>query len=189
MKFSKLVGLAIVTGALVLGGCSTTGDKDGDGGSSSSAPAPVTGGGSGSGSGTTGDGVTTSGAQRPGGVQIDPLEDPTSVLAQRVIYFDFDSSSIRSEYRDVVAAHAEYLAQNPGTRVVLEGHCDERGTREYNIGLGERRSSSVGNLMAAHGAGQRQIELVSFGEERPVDPGHDDGAWSKNRRVEIVYQR
>ena len=118
----------------------------------------------------------------------DPLDDPNSLLAKRVIYFDFDKSDIRAEFRDIISAHAGYLADHPGVKVVLEGHADERGTREYNMGLGERRATSVSRMLSVQGASSRQIETVSYGEERPVAMGHDEASWRLNRRVEIVYQ-
>ena len=109
------------------------------------------------------------------------------LLAKRTVYFDFDSSEIKGEGTDIVAAHAKYLAANPGTRVRLEGHTDERGSREYNIGLGERRAQAVRRALLLQGAADTQISTVSYGEERPAVPGHDEAAWAKNRRVEIVY--
>ena len=109
------------------------------------------------------------------------------VLAERIIYFDFDSSEIKGAGTDVVATHAKYLAGNPATRVRLEGHTDERGSREYNIGLGERRAQSVRRALLLQGASDAQISTVSYGEERPAVAGHDEAAWAKNRRVEIVY--
>ena len=109
------------------------------------------------------------------------------LLAKRTVYFDFDSSEIKGEGTDIVAAHAKYLAANPGTRVRLEGHTDERGSREYNIGLGERRAQSVRRALLLQGAADAQISTVSYGEERPAAAGHDETAWAKNRRVEIVY--
>jgi peptidoglycan-associated lipoprotein len=113
---------------------------------------------------------------------------PTSpAAAQRVIYFDFDSSDIRNEYVDVIAAHGRFLAGNATVRVRLEGHTDERGSREYNIGLGERRSQTVKRALMLQGVQEAQIATVSYGEERPAAAGSDDGAWSKNRRVEVVY--
>jgi peptidoglycan-associated lipoprotein len=108
-------------------------------------------------------------------------------LAQRVIYFDFDNAEIRSEYRDVVAAHAANLSRTPTMKVRLEGHADERGSREYNIGLGERRAQSVRRALMLQGVGDGQIVTVSYGEERPAVSGSDEAAWAKNRRVEIVY--
>ena len=109
------------------------------------------------------------------------------LLATRVVYFDFDSSEIKGTGTDVVAAHAKYLAAHSDTRVRLEGHTDERGSREYNIGLGERRAQSVRRALLLQGAADAQISTVSYGEERPAVPGHDEAAWAKNRRVEIVY--
>jgi peptidoglycan-associated lipoprotein len=109
------------------------------------------------------------------------------LLATRVVYFDFDSSEIGGAGVAVVAAHARYLAANPGTRVRLEGHTDERGSREYNIGLGERRAQAVRRALMLQGALDGQLSTVSYGEERPAVAGHDEEAWAKNRRVEIVY--
>ncbi len=122
-----------------------------------------------------------------GGFMGDPLDDPDSLLSKRVIYFDFDRSEIKDEYREIIEAHGQYLAENPGVRVVLEGHTDERGTREYNMGLGERRAKSVRRYMSVQGASFSQMDVVSYGEERPVAMGHDEESWALNRRVEIVY--
>lgn len=109
------------------------------------------------------------------------------LLAKRVIYFDFDSSDIKGEGTDVVAAHAKYLASHAGTRVRLEGNTDARGSREYNIGLGERRAQAVRRALLLQGATESQLATVSYGAERPAVAGNDEAAWSKNRRVEIVY--
>lgn len=116
-------------------------------------------------------------------------EDPASPLSKRVIYFDYDKSELPDEYRPIVQAHANFLGANPRARVVLEGHTDERGSREYNVALGERRAEATRRLMLFMGAAEDQIETVSFGEERPVALGHDESAWQQNRRVEIIYQR
>lgn len=115
------------------------------------------------------------------------LDDPSSILATRTIYFDYDSSDIRPEYRDVVAAHAEYLSANPDLNVSLEGHADERGSREYNLALGERRALSVKQQMMVLGARSDQIRVTSYGEERPAVEGTGEAVWSQNRRVEILY--
>lgn len=123
------------------------------------------------------------------GARLYPLDDPDSILSTRTIYFDYDKSEVKEEFRRVVAAHAEFLAKNSRAKVVLEGHTDERGSREYNIGLGERRAEAVRRLLLFQGATDEQVRTVSYGEERPAVEGHDDTAWSKNRRVEIVYQR
>ena len=117
-----------------------------------------------------------------------PLDDPDSPLSDRTVYFAFDSSRIEGENRAVVEAHALWLAQHPGASVTLEGHADERGTREYNVALGERRANSVRRLMALSGASGGQIRAISYGEERPVMEGHDESAWRLNRRVEIIYR-
>src|SRR5579872_3061929 len=109
------------------------------------------------------------------------------LLAKRVIYFDFDSSEIKAEGTEIVAAHAKYLASHATARVRLEGNTDERGSREYNIGLGDRRAQAVRRALLLQGVNEGQITTVSYGEERPADPGHDESAWAKNRRVEIVY--
>ncbi|MEM7504879.1 MAG: peptidoglycan-associated lipoprotein Pal [Pseudomonadota bacterium] len=118
-----------------------------------------------------------------------PLDDPNSLLSSRVIYFDYDSSDVRAEDQALVEAHANYLAQNPGQRVLLEGHADERGSREYNVALGERRALAIGKLMQLLGVSDAQMRAVSYGEERPAEPGHDEGSWALNRRVELVYRR
>ena len=109
------------------------------------------------------------------------------MLSKRVIYFDFDNAEIRPEFREIVAAHAASLAKSPNMKVRLEGHADERGSREYNIGLGERRSQSVRRALMLQGVGDGQIVTVSYGEERPAESGSDEAAWAKNRRVELVY--
>ena len=105
----------------------------------------------------------------------------------RVIYFDFDSDVIRSEARPIIESHAEYLLANPAAAVLLEGHTDELGTREYNIGLGERRGNAVRRVFLAFGVDSQQIEVVSYGEERPAAAGQDEFAYAENRRVEIAY--
>jgi len=115
------------------------------------------------------------------------FDNPESLLSKRVIYFDFDKSTVRSEYRGIVAAHAAYAAAHSTARMTLEGHADERGTREYNLGLGERRGNSVSGLMSAQGARGSQVTVVSYGEERPTCRVSDEECWSLNRRVEIVY--
>lgn len=108
-------------------------------------------------------------------------------LANRVIYFDLDSSEVKAEFRPLVSAHAKYLAGHASAKVTLEGHADERGSREYNLALGERRANSVRALLAAEGAQGGQLTSVSYGEEQPAAAGQDEGAWQLNRRVGIVY--
>jgi peptidoglycan-associated lipoprotein len=118
---------------------------------------------------------------------VENFDNPESLLSKRVIYFDFDKSEVKSEYRTIVAAHAAYVSAHRSARVTLEGHADERGTREYNLGLGERRGNAVSGLLSAAGAMGSQLDTVSYGEERPVCRVSDEGCWSQNRRVEIVY--
>ena len=113
--------------------------------------------------------------------------DTDACLRQRVIYFDLDKTDIHSEFQAAIACHAAYLRQFPGARVTLEGNCDERGTREYNLGLGERRGNSVQGALGGAGASTSQLNVVSYGEERPVCKDHSEDCWQKNRRVEIVY--
>ncbi len=116
------------------------------------------------------------------------VQGPTAVqLQQRTVYFDFDSSAIKPEYNDLIAAHARYLVANPNVRVRLEGNTDERGSREYNIGLGERRAQAVRQALMLQGVADSQITTVSYGEERPAVTGHNEAAYAKNRRVDVVY--
>jgi peptidoglycan-associated lipoprotein len=113
--------------------------------------------------------------------------DTDSCLRQRVVYFDLDKTEIKSEFEAQIACHAEYLKQFPEARVTLEGNADERGSREYNLGLGERRGNAVQGALSGAGASSAQLNVTSYGEERPVCRQHDESCWSKNRRVEIVY--
>ncbi len=129
----------------------------------------------------------TYGAEMGGAFVGRELEDPNSLLAKRVFYFDLDSSSLSTEDRDVVAAHANYLSMHPKVSVVLEGHADERGSREYNIALGERRAKAIEQLLFVQGVSPSQVQVISFGEERPVALDHNEAAWRLNRRVEILY--
>jgi peptidoglycan-associated lipoprotein len=127
------------------------------------------------------------GVEEGGPLDIKALDDPNSPVSVRVIYFPLDSVQVRNEDREVISAHARLLSSNPDVTVVLEGHADERGTREYNLALGERRASAVQKLLVLQGVAQSQIQVISFGEERPVALGHDEEAWHLNRRVEILY--
>jgi peptidoglycan-associated lipoprotein len=135
-------------------------------------------------SGADASGVGQAPSSEEGAEAQGPME---GLLAKRTIYFDFDSSEIRGEGTEIVAAHAKYLASRGGMKVRLEGHTDERGSREYNIGLGERRSQAVRRALLLQGATESQLSTVSYGEERPAAAGSDEAAWAKNRRVEIVY--
>lgn len=111
----------------------------------------------------------------------------SSLLSQRVVYFDFDKSAIRADAYETLQAHAQYLANHQGATIRLEGHADERGTREYNMALGERRAKAVVSFLTANGAAGSQLEVVSYGEEKPLADGHEEGSWAQNRRAELVY--
>jgi len=137
--------------------------------------------------GAEGSGATNPNASGSGGGDDEIAGPQAGLLAKRTVYFEFDSSEIKGDGTDIVAAHAKYLASNAAARVRLEGHTDERGSREYNIGLGERRAQAVRRALLLQGAADAQISTVSYGEERPAAAGHDETAWAKNRRVEIVY--
>ncbi len=111
----------------------------------------------------------------------------SAMPSENVVYFDFDSSQIGQETRDILSAHAAYLAANPGLKVRVEGHADERGTREYNMALGERRANAVTEVLTLMGTGSDRLEVVSYGEEKPVALGHDEYSYQLNRRVELIY--
>jgi len=112
----------------------------------------------------------------------------TDLLSQTIVFFDFDQSTIKPEFRAVLAAHAEYIAQNPGLSLRLEGHADERGSREYNIGLGERRAQAVKRALLLNGVSTANLNTISYGEEKPMVQGSSDSSWAQNRRVELVYR-
>ena len=115
------------------------------------------------------------------------LKDPNSILSKRSIYYDLDKFDVKDEYRPLVEAHAKYLRENPGSKILIQGNTDERGSREYNVGLGQRRSDGVKRMLILLGAKENQIESVSLGEEKPQSEGHSEEAWSKNRRSDILY--
>jgi peptidoglycan-associated lipoprotein len=115
------------------------------------------------------------------------LNDPSSPLSSRVVYFEYDSSSVRAEDQATLTAHAAYLGTHPNVTIRLVGHTDERGAREYNLALGERRALAIRQILMLQGASLEQFQVASFGEERPAAEGHDESAWSQNRRVELVY--
>jgi peptidoglycan-associated lipoprotein len=127
------------------------------------------------------------GAGQSGGVNQDNLSGPPASVG-RVVYFDFDSFVIKPEYQDLIAQHAHYLQSHTASHVTLEGNTDERGSREYNLALGQKRAEAVQRVLVLDGASSSQIESVSFGAEKPADPGHDEGAYAKNRRVEFRYR-
>ncbi len=117
----------------------------------------------------------------------DPLSDPNSPLSIRTIYFDYDSAQISTEGQSALNAHAEYLSLHPDKVITIEGHTDERGTREYNLSLGERRAQAVADFLMASGVPAQQMKVTSYGEENPVALDHNESAWQLNRRVELIY--
>lgn len=139
-----------------------------------------------SGAATTGaTGAGVSGSATTG--TANPLKDPRSVLSKRSVYFDFDQYNVKDEYKPLVEAHAKYLVGNKTAKMTIQGNCDERGSREYNIALGQRRADNVKRMMQLYGATDSQVETVSFGKEKPRNTGHDEGAWAENRRDDLVY--
>lgn len=176
--YRRILVLMLLAGALGLAACASKPPK----------PTPQ------SSQSTTGAGAQTQGAGGGANANGGPFGNQQSVpgpqqgvLAQRTVHFAFDSAVITGVGIDIVAAHAKYLADHPTARVRLEGNTDERGSPEYNIGLGMRRAESVRQAMLLQGASPNQITVVSYGAERPVDPAHNETAWAKNRRVDIVY--
>jgi peptidoglycan-associated lipoprotein len=176
--------------AFLIAGCGTTAEDPG-----TSTGAPVTDASQPGGKpgavkpGATGQGspIATIDKTKPGAVgEVDP-KVKQGVLARRSIYYDYDQFDIKDEYRGVVEAHAKYLRENPAARVLIQGNTDERGSREYNVGLGQRRSDGVKKMMVLLGARDNQIESVSLGEEKPQADGNSEAAWSKNRRSDILY--
>ena len=141
----------------------------------------------GSGSTNTGTGtVTDNGPIRTGAYGPNDL-DTDACLRQRVVYFDLDQDALKPEFQNIVACHAKYLRDRPSARMTLEGNADERGSREYNVGLGERRGNAVSSSVQANGGSGSQISVVSYGEERPTCTDSSEDCWARNRRVEIVY--
>jgi len=195
MILKKLPVLLISISLSLLTACSTTGDENtgdasvedrtGDGvnpgnGQNGEGYEGQTGGYNDSG---MGDGTALNGQSASG----DPLSDPSSPLSIRTIYFEYDSTLINSEGQSALNAHAEYLSLNPEKTLIIEGHTDERGTREYNLSLGEYRSRAVADFLTASGVPEQQTEVRSYGEENPVALDHNESAWQLNRRVELLY--
>lgn len=160
------------------GGSFGGGSNNGQGGSNN--------GGAGNGQGGFGSGSGYAGNTKSSYTPAD-LRDSRSILAQRIIYFNYNQASIDPQYRPVLDAHASLLRDFPDLNIRLEGHADERGSREYNVALSERRANSVLDYMKIKGTKQSQADVVGYGEEIPATFGHGEGTWSKNRRVEIIY--
>lgn len=173
---SLVKALPVILAALVLAGCGSPAVKK-------SAQGPVV-----ENQGTAKPSAEATPAQTEKDLVMKALNDPTSLLSKRSVYFDFDSSRLSDQAREIVTAHAKFLVAHPDLHVTLEGNTDERGTREYNIGLGERRDQSVLQIMEFLGVKPDQISTISYGEEKPVAFGHDEASWRLNRRVDIVYK-
>ena len=175
----NLLFVALIATALV--GCSTTPTTE----------APVVDKSGAAAAGTPG--AQTSGANAGGvsgsatGSTMSPLNDPNNILSKRSVYFDYDSFVVKDEYKPLVEAHARWLQAHPDARMTIQGNTDERGSHEYNIALGQKRADAVKRMMVLLGASDSQIETVSFGKEKPKNPGHDEAAWAENRRDDIVY--
>jgi peptidoglycan-associated lipoprotein len=202
MKFNK-ISLALLF-AVLLTGCSedevdpiTAGTLNGPGGVNTDASTS----GLNEGSGLNGSGLNGAGGMNGSGMRggsghskypnsaIGPeFSDPNNPLSKSIIYFSYDSSEIQPDFIPIIAAHARYLAAHSTQRVTLEGHGDERGSREYNIALGEQRGKTVAGKLTLQGTSDSQLDNVSYGEEKPAAFGSDESAWEQNRRVELVYQ-
>jgi len=124
---------------------------------------------------------------KPGASPFAALKDPSSILSKRTVYFDFDKFDVKAEYRPLVEAHAKFLRENPSAKMLIQGNADERGSREYNVGLGQRRSDAVKKMLTLLGAREDQIEAVSLGEEKPACAEHSEECWAKNRRDDMLY--
>ena len=123
----------------------------------------------------------------PAGTALSPLKDPANILSKRSIYYDFDRFDVKDEYRGLVEAHAKYLRESPNARMLVQGNTDERGGREYNLSLGQRRSDGVKKMLVLLGARENQVESVSLGEEKPQAEGRSEEAWAKNRRSDMLH--
>lgn len=118
---------------------------------------------------------------------VDPLNDPKGVLAKRSVYFDYDSFTVKDEFKPLIQAHSGYLANNKARKIVIQGNTDERGGSEYNLALGQKRADAVRKTLGALGVADSQMESVSFGKEKPRATGSDEASWAENRRADIVY--
>ena len=184
---------AMLLSAGLVAGCSSTGEPMEEGQATGSDVEAIN---------QEGGATVYDGADGDGGVSSTAMTDEERQAAQEeaeqsrqaalrdvtTFYFDFDTSEIKQEARDVLIAHARYLADNPREDVRLEGHADERGTKEYNLALGERRAKAVQRFLIVNGASRGQIETVSYGEEKPAVRGSSESAWAQNRRVELVFE-
>ncbi len=165
---TRVVMLSLLSVA-VLAGCKKTVKETPPADTTGGTTAPVT------------DTTTTAGAYGPNDLDTD------ACLRQRVVYFDLDQDALKPEFQAIVGCHAKYLRDRPSSRMNLEGNADERGSREYNLGLGERRGNAVSSALQAQGGSGSQVSVISYGEERPTCTDSNEDCWARNRRVEIVY--
>ena len=187
MSLSKTV-LVFSMCIAILSGCSSTDEKDGslleDGTQNGASTSGYS-----DGSSLSGEQFGSNGLGDSSAIGLGPeFSDPTNPLSKQTIYFMYDSSQVQQDFIPVIAAHAQYIMAHPSSRIILEGHADERGSSEYNIALGEQRAKSVFRMMKVQGVSDSQLEIVSYGEEKPASDGMDEASWQLNRRVEIVYQ-
>ena len=176
----KIGSLAIIlSSAMLLAACSSTKLDD------KNKNAPVE---SRAGTGASTDGVDPRAVNGINTGSTDPLTDPQGILSKRSVYFDYDSYSVKDEFRPVLEAHAKYLNANKGRKVIIQGNTDDRGGTEYNLALGQKRAEAVRKALALLGVSDAQLEAVSFGKEKPKALGNDEAAWTENRRADIAYQ-
>jgi peptidoglycan-associated lipoprotein len=180
----KLIVAAFV--ALTVVGCSSTPTNEGSAPVEDRSGTAGTPGGGASTSGT-GTGGVSGQAGGTGTARGNPLRDPSSPLSKRSVYFDFDSFNVKDEYKPTIEAHGRYLQQNRSARMTVQGNTDERGSREYNIALGQKRADAVKRMLTLLGAQESQVESVSFGKEKPRAQGHDESSYAENRRDDILY--
>ena len=170
MNLKQLIIPALL--AVLITGCSSTPDADQNG-------APVE---------SRDNGIATVDANNLDGRGLPrELTDPKSILSKRSVYFDYDKYDVKAEYKDLVAAHAKFLTNNRKFKMLVQGNTDDRGSREYNLALGQKRADSMKKMLTLLGAGEDQVEAVSLGEEKPKNEGADDAAWAENRRGDMLY--
>ncbi|RBW49786.1 peptidoglycan-associated lipoprotein Pal [Marinobacter sp. F3R11] len=180
--------LALLFSAGLFAGCSTTGENMDEGDYGSDVAAIDQDGGSTVYGGSDQGGISSSSMTEEERMEAQQQAEQEALRSITTFYFDFDTSEIKPEARDVLMAHARYLSSNPGQKVRLEGHGDERGSKEYNLALGERRANAVQRFLIVNGASRGQMETVSYGEEKPAVMGSSESAWAQNRRVELVFE-
>ena len=184
-------GMFALVMALLISGCTTGVQPDSETGVDAGTGAEGGESGAGATVGTIGEGGAFAGSALEGmtiSYEKNAINDPGNVLSIKTIYFDYDSSELSDDDVEVIKHHGKYLALNSDASMRLEGHTDERGTREYNIALADRRAQSIKKLLLFQGASSSQITIISYGEEKPAALGHDEAAWKLNRRAELVYE-